>query len=124
MVVVVAPEATDRSISFLAQQGIPTDIVGEVVVSTNPPGAQDAGLVARCGSAPVVFEVLYDPWPTPLAASVAPSSPGSGRVLVGGLDLLVHQAVLQFELFTGVEGPLSAMRAAGEAALTSRRAAR
>jgi shikimate dehydrogenase len=99
-------------------------IVGEVVVSTIPPGAQDAGLVARCGSAPVVFEVLYDPWPTPLAASVAPSSPGSGRVLVGGLDLLVHQAVLQFELFTGVEGPLSAMRAAGEAALTSRRAAR
>ena len=99
-------------------------IVGEVVVSTIPAGAQDAGLLARCGSTPVVFEVLYDPWPTPLAASVTPSSAGIGRVLVGGLDLLVHQAVLQFALFTGVEGPLSAMRAAGEAALTSRRAAR
>ena len=44
-------------------------------------------------------------------------------MLVGGLDLLVHQAVLQFELFTGVAGPLPAMRAAGEAALASRRAA-
>jgi shikimate dehydrogenase len=98
-------------------------IVGEVVVSTIPAGAQDAGLVARCASTPVVFDVLYDPWPTPLAALAEPSSPGS-RVLVGGLDLLVHQAVLQFELFTGVEGPLSAMRAAGEAALASRRAAR
>ena len=74
-----------------------------------------------CGSTPVVFEVLYDPWPTPLAASAAAVP---GRLLVGGLDLLVHQAVLQFELFTGVEGPLSSMRAAGEAALASRRAAR
>ena len=69
-----------------------------------------------------MFEVLYDPWPTPLAASTTLAAFGSGRVLVGGLDLLVHQAVLQFELFTGVAGPLSAMRAAGEAALASRRA--
>ena len=97
-------------------------VVGEVVVSTIPAGAQDAGLVDRCGATPVVFEVLYDPWPTPLAASTTLAAFGSGRVLVGGLDLLVHQAVLQFELFTGVAGPLSAMRAAGEAALASRRA--
>ncbi|HYF72021.1 MAG TPA: shikimate dehydrogenase [Nocardioides sp.] len=90
-------------------------VVGEVVVSTVPADAQDPGLVARCSEAPVVFEVLYDPWPTPLAASVA-----EDRVLVGGLDLLVHQAVLQFELFTGRPGPLAAMRAAGERALAAR----
>jgi shikimate dehydrogenase len=41
-------------------------------------------------------------------------------VLVGGLDLLVHQAVLQFEMFTGRPGPLAAMRAAGELALRER----
>lgn len=92
------------------------DVLGEVVVSTVPAEAQDAGLVARCSETPVVFEVLYDPWPTPLAASVGPD-----RVLVGGLDLLVHQAVLQFELFTGVAGPLAAMRSAGEQALEARR---
>lgn len=91
---------------------------GEVVVSTIPAEAQDPELVARCGDVPVVFEVLYDPWPTPLAASAA------DRVLVGGLDLLVHQASLQFELFTGVAGPLAAMREAGEAALAARRTAR
>ncbi|WP_435746973.1 shikimate dehydrogenase [Nocardioides sp. SYSU DS0663] len=84
----------------------------DVVVSTVPASAQDAALVARCAEVPVVFEVLYDPWPTPLAASV-----GGDRVLVGGLDLLVHQAALQFELFTGAEAPLAAMRDAGEAAL-------
>nr|WP_284533775.1 shikimate dehydrogenase [Nocardioides sp. T2.26MG-1] len=89
-------------------------VEGEVVVSTVPAAAQDTALVERCANVPVVFEVVYDPWPTPLAASV-----GDDRVLVGGLDLLVHQAVLQFELFTGVAGPLAAMRAAGERALAA-----
>lgn len=88
-------------------------VEGEVVVCTIPATAQDASLVERCARVPVVFEVVYDPWPTPLAASA------TGRVLVGGLDLLVHQAVLQFELFTGVPGPLAAMRAAGERALAA-----
>lgn len=92
------------------------DVVADVVVATIPAAAQDARLVARCGGVPVVFEVLYDPWPTPLAASAL----GSGRVLVGGLDLLVHQAALQFELFTGVPAPLGAMRDAGERALAAR----
>jgi len=41
---------------------------------------------------------------------------------VSGLDLLVHQAALQFELFTGRPGPLAAMRAAGEWVLAERQA--
>jgi shikimate dehydrogenase len=86
----------------------------EVVVSTIPASAQTPELVGRCAAAPVVFEVLYDPWPTPLAHAA------SGRVLIGGLDLLVHQAALQFEIFTGQPGPVEAMRAAGEAALAAR----
>jgi shikimate dehydrogenase len=49
----------------------------------------------------------------------------TGRVLVAGLDLLVHQAVLQVELMTGLpDGPLEAMRAAGERALEKRGANR
>jgi shikimate dehydrogenase len=40
--------------------------------------------------------------------------------VVGGLDLLVHQAALQFTLFTGEPAPLAAMRAAGERALSGR----
>ncbi len=95
--------------------GLGDAVCGEVVVSTIPAEAQDAALVERCADVPVVFEVRYDPWPTPLAASV-----GAGRVLVGGLDLLVHQAALQFEIFTGGPGPLEAMRRAGEAALAAR----
>jgi len=88
-------------------------VEGEVVVSTIPATAQTPDLVARCGVVLVVFEVVYHPWPTPLAASVlAEPSVGDGRVLVTGLDLLLHQAALQFTAFTGLPAPLDAMRAA------------
>jgi len=87
-----------------------------LVVSTIPVEAQTPELLARVAGVLVVFEVLYDPWPTPLALAAG----SNGQVLVGGLDLLVHQAAVQFELFTGLEAPLEAMRAAGEAELARR----
>ena len=90
----------------------------DVVVSTIPASAQSEALLERCAPAPVVFEVLYDPWPTPLARA----ADQRGQVVVGGLDLLVHQAARQVELMTGVDrAPLHAMREAGEAALAGRR---
>ncbi|WP_372727051.1 shikimate dehydrogenase [Nocardioides sp.] len=92
-----------------------TVATGDVLVSTVPASAQTPELVARCAQVPVVFEVLYDPWPTPLARAASTS----GRPLVGGLDLLVHQAALQFELFTGRPAPLAILREAGESALAS-----
>lgn len=91
-------------------------LLADIVVSTIPAAAQVPGLLHRVAGVPVVFEALYDPWPTPLAAAAL----ASGRVLVGGLDLLVHQAALQHELFTGVPAPLDVMRAAGRAALEAR----
>lgn len=95
------------------------EVSGDVVVSSIPAEAQSDEIVARCAGVPVVFEAIYDPWPTPLAASV---DPASGRVLVGGLDLLVHQAVLQVLIFTGQHCSLEVVRSAGEAALAGRTA--
>ncbi|MFJ6631402.1 shikimate dehydrogenase [Streptomyces sp. NPDC091376] len=88
-----------------------------LVVATTPAGATDA-LVPYVPERPgTLFDVLYDPWPTPLAAAWAEQD-GS---VVGGLDLLVHQAVLQVEQMTGRSpAPLAAMRAAGEEALAAR----
>ena len=88
----------------------------DVVVSTIPASAQTPQLVARCADVPVVFDVLYDPWPTPLVTAALE------RTVVGGLDLLVHQAVLQVELFTGRTVTVDVLREAGERALAARRA--
>lgn len=108
------PQAPRVRVETLAD-GAPA---GEAVVSTIPADAQTPALVARCADASLIFEVLYHPWPTPLAAAAL----ANGQALVGGLDLLVHQAALQFTQFTGCEAPLAAMRAAGEAALLERSA--
>lgn len=107
-----APSVTVRTGRLHAADSLRVDIV----VSTIPARAQDPALVARCDGVPVVFEALYDPWPTPLAAAAA------HRTLVGGLDLLVHQAAIQFDLFTGLRAPLETMRAAGRLALAERSA--
>ncbi|MFE2235744.1 shikimate dehydrogenase [Streptomyces sp. NPDC059442] len=87
-----------------------------LVIATTPAGTTDA-LAAQVPDAPgTLFDVLYDPWPTALAAAWEER----GGAVVGGLDLLVHQAVLQVEQMTGrAPGPLAAMRAAGAAALPS-----
>jgi shikimate dehydrogenase len=84
-----------------------------LVIATTPKGAADHLAQAVPAAPGVLFDVVYDPWPTPLAAAW---SKNNGAV-VSGLDLLVHQAVLQVGLMTGRPGPLAAMRAAGEAAL-------
>jgi shikimate dehydrogenase len=90
-------------------------IEADIVVSTVPAEAQTPDLLTRLAHVPVVFDVVYDPWPTPLAESAA------DRTLVGGLDLLVHQAALQVGLMTGLRDvPLAAMRAAGERGLAER----
>ncbi|MFD5326980.1 shikimate dehydrogenase [Streptomyces sp. NPDC127092] len=88
-----------------------------LVIATTPAGTTDALAQAVPDAPGTLFDVLYDPWPTRLAAAW---SARGGRV-VGGLDLLVHQAVLQVEQMTGrAPGPLAAMRAAGERALAER----
>ncbi|MDP9395011.1 MAG: shikimate dehydrogenase [Actinomycetota bacterium] len=91
-----------------------------VVVQTTP-GTAAAGLAAALPRRPgALFDVVYDPWPTPLAAAWRER----GGPVVGGLDLLVHQAVLQIGLMTGRDVPaqrlVAAMRDAGTAALRDR----
>ncbi|GGP64169.1 shikimate dehydrogenase [Streptomyces abikoensis] len=92
-------------------------LAAPLVVATTPAGATDALAGAVPERPGTLFDVLYEPWPTPLAAAWA----RRGGTVLGGLDLLVHQAVLQVELMTGrAPAPLAAMRAAGEAALAAR----
>jgi shikimate dehydrogenase len=88
----------------------------DVVISTVPVGGADEIADACAGggwpSRPAVFDVVYDPWPTPLAASAE----RAGCRVMSGLDLLLMQGVRQFELFTGVPAPVGAMDSALRAA--------
>jgi shikimate dehydrogenase len=90
-----------------------------LVLSTVPAGAADgyAGLIAAGElAAAAVFDVVYHPWPTPLAAAAA----AAGLPVISGFELLLQQAAGQVELMTGQPAPVGAMRAAGQAALAAR----
>lgn len=84
----------------------------DLVVNTTPAGVADHLADHLPPTVGTLFDVLYHPWPTPLAAAW---SAHAGQVL-GGQDLLVHQAVRQVELMTGLEDRapeiLTAMREA------------
>ncbi len=94
-----------------------TLLPGDVLVSTVPTSAQTTDLLAAVADVPLVFEVVYDPWPTPLAVAAE----RSGRTVISGLDLLVAQAVNQVVAMTGrFDVPAGAMRRAAEDELAAR----
>ncbi len=110
------PAAAADLLSLAAGRGLVVDVEpwpetldARLVVSTVPAGAADslAGSLADM-SGRFLFDVVYAPWPTPLAAAWA----AAGGAVVGGLELLVAQAAHQVKLMTGQEPPVAAMRAA------------
>jgi shikimate dehydrogenase len=88
----------------------------DLLISTVTAGAADERAAALVASASVVFDAVYDPWPTRLAVEAA----RAGRTVVNGLDLLVGQAVLQIRLMTGRDIDPEALSRAGLAALAAR----
>ncbi|MCJ7437474.1 MAG: shikimate dehydrogenase [Acidimicrobiia bacterium] len=102
--------AADGEAVDLALVG-PAVAQADVVVNATPIGMQGEAppfdpelLVGR----QLVLETVYHPVETPLlAAARARSVPAAN-----GLGMLVHQAALAFEAFTGVAAPLAVMRAA------------
>ncbi|AEF40293.1 shikimate dehydrogenase [Hoyosella subflava] len=74
------------------------------VISTIPADAMSGHLEAAA-TAPHVLDVIYHPWPTPLAAAVRERG---GRV-TGGLSMLLNQAYGQVEQFTGRPAPRAEM---------------
>ena len=76
-----------------------------VLVNTVPPDAV-LGELDALASVGCVLDVIYHPWPTPLAEAVM----ARGGRLATGLDMLLHQAFGQSEHFTGLPAPREAMR--------------
>ena len=88
----------------------------DLVANTIPAAATAPHALRWAASASVSFDVVYDPWPTPLGEAAS----ALGRVALSGLDLLAGQAVDQFALFTGETVTFEQCRAAASAALRAR----
>ncbi|WP_027020221.1 shikimate dehydrogenase [Corynebacterium sputi] len=104
------PLATELGMTFhwvpFTDQNL-ADVAGtaEVLVSTVP----SEGLVGYNGQlarAKRIVDVIYDPWPTPLVEAARRTDTPA----VGGLTMLLHQALGQFEQFTGRTAPEKEMR--------------
>ena len=94
------------------------EAVPDAVVSTIPGhAAHGLAFAERVRASSVLFDVAYDPWPSPLALSWT----DAGGTVLSGLQMLVHQALAQVRVFVngapdatlpGEADVLAAMRAA------------
>ena len=78
----------------------------DAIISTVPADALETRVV-ELGHAPLL-DVIYNPWPTPLATRCA----SNGHLTVGGLVMLACQSYSQFEQFTNTPAPREEMREA------------
>ena len=89
----------------------------DVVVNATPigmsPNAEVPVPLGSIGPQHLVVDLVYHPIDTALLAGAR----GREARVVDGLGMLVHQAALQVERWTGCEAPVAAMRAAAEDAL-------
>lgn len=82
-----------------------------LVVNTIPGGGElPAAFPERIRASATLLDVVYDPWPTALAAHWL----AAGGPVVSGLEMLLHQAVAQVRLFVR---PGEAAREASDAEL-------
>ena len=111
----------DLEVVHLASWGYEARSRAEVVISTVPGGPGNAAAAAALGVpgdpwmlvGTTLLDVVYADWPTPLGRAAA----AHGARVVSGLEMLVHQAARQFELFTGAPAPVAEMQVAGSTAL-------
>jgi shikimate dehydrogenase len=96
--------AVDLKIDFLDWHRFEEIQDRDLIISTTPAGATDG--LSVISSKADFFEVIYHPWPTELAKRYQ----NLGRTVIGGLSLLVEQALFQIKYFTQVEFDFNDMR--------------
>ncbi len=90
------------------------DLEVDLVVNATPLGAAGEELpMPRLGPEVTVVDLLYVPPSTPMLAAAR----AAGASAFGGLGLLLEQAALSFELWTGQAAPMEVMSAAALSAL-------
>jgi shikimate dehydrogenase len=105
----------------MAVRAVPLGAVGgveaDLIVNATPVGAANEELpLPPLGADVTVVDLLYRPATTRLLVTAR----ALGAAAFGGLGLLLHQAALSFELWTGREAPLAVMSAAAVSQLGPR----
>jgi shikimate dehydrogenase len=115
--------AEAAALAPVARVGVPDDITAaDVLVNATTVGmGSDESPVdpAHLRADLIVADIVYHPLETALLRAAR----AAGARTVDGLGMLVHQAVRQQELWTGVLADPAVLRAAAEAELASRLAA-
>ena len=111
--VLVVRSSPDETLAAASRLGVRPTVVAwspevlagcDLLVSTLPAGAADR-FAAHAADVPALLDVVYDPWPTPLASACR-------GIVVSGAAMLLHQAAAQVQLMTGRKPPVEAMRSA------------
>ena len=116
------PERAERAVALLGAIGravAPDDadevlraadlIVNATSVGMGTPSVDDVPFdVSLIHEGQVVVDIVYRPLRTPLLEAAA----ARGARTANGVSMLVHQAAIQFELWTGRAAPVAAMTAA------------
>jgi 3-dehydroquinate dehydratase/shikimate dehydrogenase len=74
--------------------------------AANPDATPVPARLHRPGT--IVFDMVYDP----LATRFLREAQAAGCTIIDGLEMLLAQAIVQFETWTGLEAPVDAMRSA------------
>lgn len=113
----LAPMAGEASFRALPLSSAGAAVAGaDVIVNATPVGQEgEDPLIPVDAIRPgaVVVDLVYHPLETPLVQAAS----RAGAKAYGGLGMLVHQAALAFEIFTGRSAPLEAMWAGAREAL-------
>jgi shikimate dehydrogenase len=103
----------ETELSVVGFDDAPT-IAADLIVNATPLGVHGETLpLPPLGPGMLVLDLLYRPSQTPLVSAAR----AAGAAVSGGIGLLLHQAGLAFELWTGQPAPLAVMSAAALAEL-------
>jgi shikimate dehydrogenase len=113
----LAKMASDIGVNFKHTQLQDSNwMSAEVVINTTPIGVMDESAREVFSPIGLLLDVVYNPWPSQLAASWAVT----GGSIVSGLAMLLHQAGHQVSLMTGQQAPIVQMREALNVELLAR----
>jgi 3-dehydroquinate dehydratase/shikimate dehydrogenase len=93
----------------------------DLLVNATPVGMTPAADASPLATGAVVGGAVYDLVYNPRETALLRQARDAGAVTISGLDMLVHQAALQFLWWTGMDAPVDTMRQAAVAFLDRNR---